>query len=59
MYVSFYFEDMGNPYVTIFSFTPSNLSEKLGFKEEILELVDDFKSVLNEGRITNVYNDHR
>lgn len=59
MYVSFYFEDMGSPYVTIFSFTPSNLSERLGFKEEILELVDDFKCVLNEGKLKNDYSYNR
>lgn len=53
MYVSFYFEDGGNPYVTIFSFTPRNLSEKLGFKEEILELVCDFRQILLEGSVKN------
>lgn len=50
MYVSFYFEDKGVPYVTIFSFTPKNLSERLAFKEEVISLVESFKLVLDERR---------
>ena len=50
MYVSFYYEDREVPYVTIFSLTPKNLSERLDFKEEIVSLVDSFKLALYERR---------
>ena len=54
MYVSFYFEDRGEPYVSVFSVTPYNLSESRDFYEEIYILVDDFQRALNESRINNV-----
>lgn len=50
MYVSFYYEDNEVPYVTIFSLSPKNLSERWDFKEEIISLVESFKLALNERR---------
>lgn len=50
MYVSFYFEEYNVPYVTIFSFTPINLSERTNFDEEVSSLVNDFKNILSGGK---------